>query len=161
MLQIILSLSLSLSLSFGTLSYWYLKLQKHRKNVLMSVSEVFWRSWHRGENGFHNSSRIFDCFYWLSLSFPILLHTSIYKLGDVGTASILIGSLTLADGKCPSPGKRIISVNLCFRIFCYYSPGFQRINFSYLQQIILHYITFVYISKKNRNEKKRKRYIFL
>ena len=33
---------------------------------------------------------------------------SIYKLGDVGITSNLIGSLSLTNGQCPPPGRWII-----------------------------------------------------
>ena len=33
---------------------------------------------------------------------------SIYKLGDVGISSNLIGSLSLTNGECPSPGRWVV-----------------------------------------------------
>ena len=33
---------------------------------------------------------------------------SIYKLGDVGISSNLIGSLSLTNGQCPPPGRWIM-----------------------------------------------------
>ena len=41
-------------------------------------------------------------YYW-----PIF-KISIYKLGDVGISSNLIGSLSLTNGHCPPPGMRIM-----------------------------------------------------
>ena len=50
--------------------------------------------------------------FWLS-------EISIYKLGDVGISSNLIGSLSLNNGHCPPPGRWIMKqwpagVNSCF-----------------------------------------------
>ena len=36
------------------------------------------------------------------------IHISIYKLGDVGITSNLIGSLSLTNGHCPPPGRWIM-----------------------------------------------------
>ena len=49
----------------------------------------------------------------------IIIIISIYKLGDVGISSNLIGSLSLTNGHCPPPGRWIMKhwsagVNSCF-----------------------------------------------
>ena len=49
----------------------------------------------------------------------VLTVISIYKLGDVGISSNLIGSLSLTNGHCPPPGRWIMKqwpagVNSCF-----------------------------------------------
>ena len=46
-------------------------------------------------------------------------NNSIYKLGDIGISSNLIGSLSLTNGHCPPPGRWIMKqwpagVNSCF-----------------------------------------------
>ena len=43
-----------------------------------------------------------------SLSLYMLMIVSIYKLGDVGISSNLIGSLSLTNGHCPPPGRWIM-----------------------------------------------------
>ena len=40
-----------------------------------------------------------------SLLFGLIIGISIYKLGDVGILSNLIGSLSLSNGHCPPPGS--------------------------------------------------------
>ena len=43
-----------------------------------------------------------------SPSLHMLIVISIYKLGDVGISSNLIGSLSLTNGHCPPPGRWIM-----------------------------------------------------
>ena len=50
-------------------------------------------------------SRIF-CHY--SPRFKRIMYFTIYKLGDVGISSNLIGSLSLTNGHCPPPGRWIM-----------------------------------------------------
>ena len=38
----------------------------------------------------------------------MIIIISIYKLGDVGISSNLIGSLSLTNGHCPPPGRWIM-----------------------------------------------------
>ena len=56
---------------------------------------------------------------YIKNKYKIILKISIYKLGDVVISSNLIGSLSLANGHCPPPGRWIMKqwpagVNSCF-----------------------------------------------
>ena len=56
---------------------------------------------------------------FIFISFQCTTVISIYKLGDVGISSNLIGSLSLTNGHCPPPGRWIMKqwpagVNSCF-----------------------------------------------
>ena len=42
------------------------------------------------------------------ITFLCILKISLYKLGDVGISSNLIGSLSLANRQCPPPGRWIM-----------------------------------------------------
>ena len=45
---------------------------------------------------------------WLYFSRHGIKYISMYKLGDVGISSNLIGSLSLTNGQCPPPGRWIM-----------------------------------------------------